>query len=162
MNVIEKKVDELLEYENNPRFNDNAVEGVKNSIKQFGFKVPVIIDEKNVIIAGHTRVRAVKELGMETVPCIVADDLTEEQIKAFRLADNKVSELALWDFEKLEEELNDIANINMDDFGFEKIQDIDIDQFFEDNAQEPDDEEAEIEEPEEIQCPHCKMWFKKE
>lgn len=120
MEIINKKIDELIPYENNPRFNDDAVEYVANSIKEFGFKVPIIIDKNNVIVAGHTRYKASLELGLEEVPTIVADDLTEEQVKAFRLADNKVSEKAEWNFELLDEELEDL-DINMEDFGFENI-----------------------------------------
>ena len=107
--IIYKPTDKIVPYENNPRLNDEAVEPVANSIKQFGFKVPIIIDSSNVIVAGHTRLKAAKQLGMDKVPCIVADDLTEEQIKVFRLADNKVSEFSSWDYEKLEEELNNIG-----------------------------------------------------
>ena len=118
MNIVELKVSELIEYENNPRHNDEAVDYVANSIKEFGFKVPIVIDKNNTIIAGHTRVKASKKLGLETVPCIVADDLTEEQVKAFRLADNKVGELTEWDFAKLEAELEEIENIDMTEFSF--------------------------------------------
>lgn len=92
MQIIDRQVAELVPYENNPRHNEDAVKFVKASIQQFGFKVPIVISPENVIIAGHTRVLAAKELGMETVPCVIAYDLTEEQMKAFRLADNKVSE----------------------------------------------------------------------
>lgn len=120
MEIINKKVEELIPYENNPRFNDDAVEYVANSIKEFGFKVPIVIDKNGVIIAGHTRYKASMELGLTEVPCIVADDLSEEQIKAFRLADNKVSEKASWDFELLSEELNDL-DLNMEDYGFEDL-----------------------------------------
>lgn len=105
MNIIEINISDIKEYENNPRNNENAIEPVANSIKEFGFKVPIILDRDNVIVAGHTRIRAAKKLGLETVPCVIADDLTPEQIKAFRLADNKVGEIAEWDFTKLEEEL---------------------------------------------------------
>ena len=125
MEIVNKKIDELKPYENNPRFNDDAVEYVANSIKEFGFKVPIVIDKNNTIVAGHTRYKASLELGLNEVPCIVADDLTEEQIKAFRLADNKVSEKSQWDFELLDEELEDL-NIDMKDYGFEDI-DIDTD-----------------------------------
>lgn len=118
MEIINKKIDELIPYENNPRFNDDAVEYVANSIKQFGFKVPIIIDKNNVIVAGHTRYKASLELGLEEVPTIVADDLTEEQVKAFRLADNKVSEKAEWNFELLDEELASITQVQMNEFGF--------------------------------------------
>lgn len=118
MEIKEFKVTDLKEYERNPRHNDDAVEYVAESIKEFGFKVPIVVDKDNVIIAGHTRLKAAKELGLKTVPCIVADDLTEEQVQAFRLADNKVAELAEWDTFMLAEELDDIINIDMELFGF--------------------------------------------
>ena len=121
MEIINKKINDLKPYENNPRFNDEAVEYVANSIKEFGFKVPIIIDKSNVIVAGHTRYKASIELGLKEVPCIVADDLTEEQIKAFRLADNKVSEKSQWNFDLLDEELNDILDIDMSQFDFTNI-----------------------------------------
>jgi site-specific DNA-methyltransferase (adenine-specific) len=123
MEIKEIKIEELKPYENNPRHNEAAVGPVANSIKEFGFKVPIIIDKDNVIIAGHTRLKAAKLLGLETVPCVIADDLTEEQAKAFRLADNKVSELAEWDFDDLEKELEELDAMDLDfemsDFGFE-------------------------------------------
>lgn len=118
MQIIYKKIEELKPYKNNPRKNDEAVPYVAESIKQFGFKVPIIIDKNNEIIAGHTRYKASIELKLKEVPCIIADDLTEEQIKAFRLADNKVAEKAEWDMDLLELELQDIVDIDMEDFGF--------------------------------------------
>lgn len=117
MEIKMVKVEDLKPYVNNPRLNDDAVEYVANSIKQFGFKVPMVIDKDNVIVAGHTRFKASLELGLKEVPCIIADDLNEEQIKAFRLADNKVSEKADWNIELLDEELNDL-DIDMSEFGF--------------------------------------------
>lgn len=122
MKIILKSVNDLIEYDNNPRHNDEAVEAVANSIREFGFKVPIIITSEDVIVAGHTRLKASKKLGLDEVPCIIADDLTEEQIKAFRLADNKTSELATWNFEALEEELDNI-DLNMLQFGFEDLYD---------------------------------------
>lgn len=113
MKIENKRTEDLKPYERNPRRNDQAVDAVANSIKAFGFKVPIIIDKDNVIVAGHTRYKAAKKLGLTEVPCIVADDLNEEQIKAFRLADNKVAEQSEWDFELLEEELEGIYNIDM-------------------------------------------------
>lgn len=139
MQIIDKKLAELKPYENNPRNNDEAVECVANSIKEFGFKVPIVIDKDGVIVAGHTRLKAAERLGLKTVPCIVADDLTPEQVKAFRLADNKVGELATWDFEKLDIELNGLTDIDMADFGFENFE-------IEDEA-EPDIIEDEPPEP---------------
>lgn len=118
MQIIYKTIDELKPYKNNPRQNDNAVDAVAASIRQFGFKVPIVIDAGNEIVAGHTRLKAAKKLGLTEVPCIIADDLTPDQIKAFRLADNKTAELAEWDFELLELELNDI-DLDMSMFGFD-------------------------------------------
>ena len=116
-------INTVIPYENNPRNNDQAVEYVANSIKEFGFKVPIVVDKNNVIVTGHTRLRASKLLGLKEVPIIKAEDLTEIQIKAFRLADNKVSEFAKWDENMLNIELDDL-DINMDDFGFEFDDDI--------------------------------------
>ena len=119
MKVLDLKVSDITPFENNPRNNDEAVEPVLNSIKQFGFKVPIVIDKNNIIVTGHTRYKAAKKMKLDKVPCIIADDLTEEQIKAFRLADNKVGEIATWDFNALELELSEIENIDMEDFNFE-------------------------------------------
>ena len=117
--VVYKKINEVIPYEKNPRKNDEAVKYVANSIKEFGFKVPLVIDKDNVIVTGHTRLKAAKKLKLKEVPCIIADDLTEEQIKAFRLADNKVSEAAEWDFDLLNEEINDLVDFDFEEFGFE-------------------------------------------
>lgn len=123
MQIEEININELTPYSNNPRNNDAAVDAVAASIKEFGFKVPIIIDKDNVIVAGHTRLKAAQKIGLEKVPCIKADDLTPEQLKAFRLADNKVGELATWDFDKLEEELTELDALDLDfemsDFGFD-------------------------------------------
>ena len=119
MDILEISLEELKPYENNPRNNDEAVEPVANSIKEFGFKVPIVIDKNNVIVAGHTRYKAAKKLKLDKVPCIVADDLTEEQIRAFRLADNKVSEIATWDYNALNFELENIIDLDMTMFDFD-------------------------------------------
>lgn len=121
MNIIEKNLKDIKPYEKNPRKNDNAVEYVANSIKEFGFQQPIVIDKNGVIVAGDTRYKASKKLGLEKVPCVVADDLTDEQIKAYRLADNKVSEKSEWDFDLLQDELSEILNINMEMFDFNKL-----------------------------------------
>lgn len=118
MEIIYKPVSDLIPYENNPRKNDSAVDYVANSIKEFGFKVPIIVGSDNVIVTGHTRLKAAIKLGLTEVPVIVADDLTEEQINAFRLADNKVAEMADWDFERLDLELESL-DFDMEQFGFE-------------------------------------------
>ena len=110
---------EVKPYEKNPRKNDQSVDKVANSIKEFGFKVPIVVDKNNIIVCGHTRYKAAKKLGLSVVPCVVADDLTEEQIKAYRLADNKVGEDSLWDMDLLGEELDGIFDIDMSDFGFD-------------------------------------------
>lgn len=119
MKVVNRNINTLKPYEHNPRNNDNAVDAVANSIKEFGFKVPIIIDKDGVIIAGHTRYRASQKLGLTEVPCIIADDLNETQIKAFRIAENKTNDLAEWNDELLADELKDIVGeIDMTDFGF--------------------------------------------
>lgn len=143
MEIINKKLSEIKAYENNPRNNDAAVDAVAASIRKFGFKQPIVIDTGGVIVAGHTRAKAAKKLGMKTVPCVVADDLTPEQIRAFRLADNKTAELADWDLDKLDEELAAITDIDMSEFGFD-----DLDEAVDDDAGDPpeDDETPEVEE----------------
>ena len=152
------KLDDLKPYVNNPRFNDDAVEYVANSIKQFGFRVPLVIDKNNEIVAGHTRYKASLELGLKEVPCIIADDLNEEQIKAYRLADNKVSEKASWDYELLDEELENILDLDMSDFGFENI-DINLDINDEDFIQDTEITRNRDEEKE-VVCPNCGEHFK--
>jgi len=120
MEIIERNIEDLIPYGNNPRYNDEAVEYVENSIREFGFKNPIIIDRDNVIIAGHTRLKAAQKLGLKKVPTIMADDLTDEQVQAFRIADNSTGAIAKWDFSKLEEELNDLEmDFDMSDFGLE-------------------------------------------
>ena len=138
MEIINMKVGELIPYENNPRKNDEAVEYVANSIRQFGFKVPIVVDKNNVIVAGHTRLKAAQLLSLEEVPVVVADDLTPEQVNAFRLADNKTGELAGWDFDALSDEMAELEreiegmDFDMSDFGFEVTSVVDayIDDFF--------------------------------
>lgn len=110
---------DITPYENNPRNNEEAVEKVANSIKEFGFNQPIVVDKDNVIIVGHTRYLAAQELGLTEAPVIVAGNLSDEQARAYRLADNKTGELAGWDFEKLALELEQIEDIDMGDFGFE-------------------------------------------
>ena len=118
MNIVEKKISEIKPYEKNPRRNEKAIDLVANSIKEFGFKQPIVIDNNNVIVCGHTRYEASKRLGLKQVPCVIADDLSDEQIKAYRLADNKVAEASEWDFDLLSDELDEIIGIDMEDFGF--------------------------------------------
>lgn len=122
MQIIEKSIDELIPYAQNPRCNDEAVDAVASSIASFGFNVPCVIDSHNVLITGHTRLKAAKKLGLKTVPCICADSLTPAQVKAYRLADNKVSELASWDMSLLESELAQLDDLQFDmtPFGFDE------------------------------------------
>lgn len=122
MEINMMNVEELIPYVNNPRDNDQAVDAVASSIKNFGFKVPIVIDSENEVIAGHTRLKAAKKLGMDQVPTIIADDLDENQVRAFRLADNRVGELADWDKEILEVELLDIDGLDMEQFGFDELE----------------------------------------
>ena len=117
-----RSVDDLIPYINNPRLNEGAVEAVASSIKNFGFKNPIVVDGFGEIVNGHTRLKAAKKLGMDKVPVIVADDLTEDQVRAFRLADNKVAEIAEWDEELLRAEM-EMIGLDLTQFGFEKIED---------------------------------------
>lgn len=127
-------INSIKPYKKNPRKNEEAIPYVMESIKQFGFKNPVILDKENVIVAGHTRIESAKRLGITEIPCIYADDLTDEQIKAFRLTDNKVGEIAEWDIDLLDTELDDILNIDMSEFGF----DLDLEDEF--NEEDLEDE----------------------
>lgn len=129
MNIQNISLTDIHPYARNPRKNDEAVKNVAASIREFGFLVPLVIDRNHEIVAGHTRYKAAKSLGMKTVPCVIADELTEDQIKAFRLADNKVGEMAAWDMDLLPLELADIA-MPMADFGFEVISDEDFSENF--------------------------------
>jgi len=127
MEIESISIDQLKPYKNNPRLNDKAVAGVKESISQFGFKIPIVIDKNNVIVCGHTRFKASQELGLKEIPCIRADDLTDEQIKAFRIADNSVASVTEWDVGKLAIELEDIQ-IDMSSFNLDlsSLNDLDL------------------------------------
>ena len=138
-------------YKNNPRKNDDAVDGVAASLREFGWRQPIVVDGKGVIIAGHTRYKAAVKLGMTEAPCVVADDLTPEQVKAYRLADNKTGEMAGWDFPMLEEELAGIE-FDMAEFGFIDHGEIDLDGLFVEH--EPKEKKPHI-----ITCPHCGETF---
>lgn len=151
MNKLEIKyipINEIKPYKNNPRLNEEAIPYVMNSIKEFGFKNPIILDKNNVIVAGHTRLESAKRLDMKEVPVIYADDLTEEQIKAFRLADNKVAEKSLWDYAKLDEELDSILDIDMSMFDFNiNTDDLELDY---DNENEVENINKKL-----CKCPKC-------
>lgn len=157
LKIIDVNIYDIKPYENNPRDNEKAVEYVANSIENFGFKVPIIINCKNVIIAGHTRYKAALKLNMSTVPCIVASDLTEEQERAFRIADNKVAERSSWNDDLLREELKLLDELDMSSLGFEDweleqllnpLSSDDIEDFFVQKEQKE-------KEPKKIICPLC-------
>ena len=142
-------INDIKPYKNNPRLNEEAIPYVMNSIKEFGFKNPIILDKNNVIVAGHTRLESAKRLDMKEIPVIYVDDLTEEQVKAFRLADNKVAEKSLWDYTKLDEELDSILDIDMSMFDFNPsdIDWNDIEEISEETYQEPSHKM--------LECPKC-------
>lgn len=152
--IIELDINDIKPYKNNPRFNDNAVEYVKNSIAKFDYVQPIVIDKNNEIIIGHTRLAALKELGRTKVEVIKREDLTDEEVKALRIADNKTNEYAEWDIEKLAEELENI-DIDMTEFGVEDIE-ADIEPL---EYNEPVGGGSEPKVKEKIQCPNCKLEF---
>lgn len=145
MKVEAKSIDEIKPYENNPRDNDDAVDAVANSIKEFGWQQPIVVDNEGVIIAGHTRYKAAKKLGLKHVPVVVADDLTPDQVKAYRLADNKTAELADWDMDLLNEELDQIRDIDMSQFGFDDLDSLELEDA--DTAKDDNFDEATPAEP---------------
>ncbi len=125
--IVYLSVDSLVPYENNARENDAAVPFLANSIRDHGFRNPILVDKDRVIIAGHTRLKAAKELGMSEVPCIVITDLPPEKVASLRLADNKVSDYSGWDWEKLDLELKGLDDlIDMSAYGFDLPDDLDL------------------------------------
>ena len=116
-NIVWRPVEELTPYQNNARINDQTVPYLMNSIKRFGFKNPIIVDKDGVIIAGHTRLKAALELGYTKLPCVCADDLSPEEVKAFRLVDNKVAELSSWDYGILDTEMKELEEDGFGDMG---------------------------------------------
>lgn len=149
MNITNLKPSDIIPYVNNPRHNESAVDAVASSIRDFGFNVPLVLDKDHVIITGHTRHQAALKLGLETVPCIIADHLTPAQAKAFRLADNRVSELATWDEELLQAELQQLSEmgIDMGDFGFTAEELESLDDIAEDTPPEVDEAAEPITQP---------------
>lgn len=154
--IVKLHLSEIIPYENNPRRNDDAVDKVANSIREFGYVTKIAVDENNVIISGHTRRKALLALHPDDDPVIEVVKVhdTPERIKALRIADNKVGELAGWDFNALDIELKELAelNIDMSDFGFRDEEELDVDSFFQES-------EPVVKEPKKIQCPHCGEWF---
>lgn len=159
MQVENWPINEVHEYPNNPRKNDEAVEKVANSIKSFGWQQPLVVDSEGVVIVGHTRLKAAQKLGLQEVPVTVAEGLTENQVQAYRIADNKTGELSSWDWAKLNEELEQIdwLDCDMEQFGFSAR--VDIDAFFEDAEEVGENGSDGDQEPKEVKCPHCGMFF---
>lgn len=153
MRLEKRKLRDIIPYENNPRRNDNAVDAVAESIRQCGYVAPIVVDENGVILAGHTRFKALNKLGFKEADVIVREGLTEEQKKKYRILDNKTAELAGWDFTLLGEELRDL-DFGDFDFGFDSIsgEDIDIGGLF--GEIEPKEKE-----PKKITCPFCGETF---
>ena len=146
--VVYQDISQIHPYENNPRNNEAAIEPVAQSIKRFGFRVPILIDGKGTIIAGHTRYEAAKRLGMDKVPCIRVDDLTDAQIRAYRIADNKVAEASSWNDDVLRAEMDALKALDVDltDTGFSEVEldgllreveDADFEEFFTEPVQQP-------------------------
>ena len=159
MKLVYRKISDIKPHERNPRKNECAVVPVAESIKQFGFQQPIVIDVKNEIIAGHTRYEAAKHLELKEVPCIVAEKLTPKQIKAYRLADNKTHELSVWDHNLLDEILvellNDDLGFDMSDFGFD-MKHLEFEPVSQDEQPHIDSKKKEL-----LTCPHCGGQFEK-
>lgn len=161
MNIVLKDLNDLKPYKNNPReITDEAIKVVKNSIKAFGIKVPLVIDNKNVIVCGHTRYKALNLLKLEDeammdftkIPCVLTDDLSPSEINAFRIADNKTSEFSLWDKELLAAEVDNIPDIDLRDFGVDlNINDTDID--------DTNEFEEKKKNKKQVKCPSCGYKF---
>lgn len=140
--VVDVNIDDLQLDPSNPRRNDAAVPGVRESIKQFGFRVPIVIDKNYVVKAGNTRLKAARELGLTEIPCVIADELNEKELKAFQLADNKTGEFASWDAGLLASELDDlIGAFDMEVFGF--------------NLKGKESKKKETKDPQFVTCPRC-------
>lgn len=170
MNILTAKthiqyinLNDIVPYVNNPRNNENAVDKVASSIKEFGFNVPIVLDKDNVIITGHTRYKAANKLKLSEVPCIYAEHLTPAQVKAYRLADNKVSEYATWDDSLLTIELEQLQELelSLDLTGFDDwetehllnpISEEDLQDFFVEKEEKPKEEKKTV-------CPECGCEF---
>ena len=158
MKITEVAIEKIIPYVNNPRNNDKTVDFVASSIKEYGFKVPLVLDSENVIVTGHTRYEASKKLELKTLPCIIAKDLTPAQIKAFRIADNKVAEFSTWNEELLKLELEDIETLftgfsEQEKQLLEGFTDIELEDLFEDIN------ESHEKKVKKITCPHCSQEF---
>lgn len=119
MRVVMMPIGMIVPYENNPRNNEKAIDAVANSIREYGFKKPILVDEQYTILAGHTRRLAALKLGLKEVPVVVVTDLDETRKKAFRLADNRTSEFSAWDDDLLKAEMQKASDVDFSDFGFD-------------------------------------------
>lgn len=138
MDIQWRDIETVKPYERNAKKHpDDQVQHIANSLKRFGWKQPLVVDKDGVVVVGHGRLLAAKKLGLKTVPCVCADDLTEDEIKAYRLADNRLSESA-WDKTLLEFELDALPEIDMSDFGF------DVDAFKKQELEAPEVEFTEV------------------
>lgn len=156
MKIITIPIENITPYENNAKVHtETQIKQIKNSIEQFGMNDPIAIwGDENIIVEGHGRLEALKQLGYEEVDCIRLDHLTDEERRAYTLAHNKLTMNTDFDFAKLQEELENISSIDMEELGFIEVDDINIDDFFEDK--EPVEKEKE---PKMVQCPHCGEKF---
>ena len=157
MKIVYLPPGELTPYEGNARKHaEEDLATIRASIEQFGFRDPIgIWGDDNIIVEGHGRQIVALEIGMETVPCVRLDDMTDEQRRAYALAHNKTAEMSGWDFGKLELELTELeTDFDMSDFGFTQTDVTALDDLF-----APAPEKEQEEEPKQIQCPHCKQWF---
>lgn len=147
MQITEVNINLIKPYNDNPRINKDAIDVVKKSLDEFGFQQPLVLDKNYEIVVGHTRYNASKELGLEKLPCIIADDLTEEKIKAYRIMDNKSAEYASWNWGLLTKEMNDLLKVDFDleltGFSNDELQDLgldyDLDEFVEEGLSDEDD-----------------------
>jgi ParB-like chromosome segregation protein Spo0J len=150
------ELSKLKPYERNARRHTEVdLRTIKNSIEAFGMCDPIgIWSDQNIVVEGHGRLMALKEMGHTEAPCIRLDHLSDDERKAYALAHNKTAEMSQWDFETLNSELEELGELDIDmgDFGFIEVSDVDLENFFED----PEPKEKE---PKKIQCPHCEEWF---
>ena len=161
MNIIELEINEIIPYKDNPRVNKDAVNVVKNSLSKFGWQQPLVLDKNKEIVVGHTRYYAAHELGMKKIPCLIAEDLSEEKIKAYRIMDNKSSEYASWNYGLLTKEMQDILDSGGLDLTFTGFSDREIENMIEDIQVDIQDEKdvARMDELNLITCPSCGHKF---
>jgi len=156
MIVKNEKIEKIKPYKNNPRKNAAAVKQVAESISQYGFQQPIVVDKKHVIIVGHTRYFAAKDLGLKTVPVVVADKLTPKQVKAYRIADNKTHEYSDWDFELLKDELEGLGDL---DEYFTGFNDMELHDILEPDFKPDDQGKTRLDEKKKVVCPECGYEF---